>query len=108
VELKPFTLEDAHEVREDFEDLIDTEFNLGPALIYIVKDILICPFAEDDRSKFISVYAENSDPAEALKGYSGDEYDVILACYEADDETKYMYLPITAFVAEKGIQYNFP
>jgi hypothetical protein len=108
VDLKPFTLEDAMEIREDFEDLIDTEFNLEPSLLYVIQDIAICPFNESDRLAFFTVYAKDSDTTATLKSYSGTEYEVVLVCVDADDETKLLHLPIRAFAAEKGIQYNFP
>ncbi len=108
MEFRPFTLEDAVEVQDDFEDLKDTEFKTGTSIVYTVHDVIISPFNEDDKLKFIDRYSQTKDCRESLNGYSGSEYDVLLVVYDVEDETKYTYTSIRTFAATKGIKYNFP
>ncbi len=39
----PFTLEEATDICEDFEDLIDTDFAVGNSLVFEVNNILVLP-----------------------------------------------------------------
>jgi len=50
----PFTLEEATDIAEDFEDLIDTDFAMGNSLVYEVNNVLVCPYEEEDKKKFAS------------------------------------------------------
>lgn len=107
MEFNPFTLADAEEIAEDFEDLIDTEFALDGSL-YIVDGVLVAPYAEEEKKEFVERYYSSRNAAEALSAYSGSEYDVVLAVSYSADETQHNYIRISSFVVEKGISYNFP
>jgi len=107
----PFTLEEAEEIAEDFEDLVDTEFTItasGIATEYIIDALMICPFPEAGRQQFIDEYYSTKDGRAALAQYEGDEYDVILFVSEAADMARFSYLSIRAFAMEQGIKYSFP
>ena len=104
----PFTLEEATDIAEDFEDLIDTDFAVGNSLVFEVNNVLICPYEDEDKKKFASHYHETKDVQIALKSYVGNEYDVIVFAYNIDDIADYNYTDIRTFVEQRGINYSFP
>ena len=108
MELTPFTLEDAAEICEDFEDLIDTEFKLGSSPMLLVAQVSIAPFSEEGKNDFVESYHQSHNSENALSTYSGTEYDVILITSEADNESNYSYIDIRTFASLKGIKYAFP
>ena len=105
---KPFTIEEAAEICEDFEDLIDTEFKIGTSPLLLVVHVSIAPFQEADKNSFVEAYSQTKDSQAALNGYPGNDYDVILITAEADNETSYSYMDIRTFTQLKGIKYAFP
>ncbi len=84
--MTPFTIEEATEICEDFEDLKDTEFNIDTSAEYLVQDVVISPFNEVDKQKFIDNYFTTKDGTKSLSGYTGNEYDVIIFAYDIADE----------------------
>jgi hypothetical protein len=107
----PFSFEDAEEIAEDFEDLVDTEFKIelnGTQTLYLVEGVVISPFEEDDRESFVEEYFRVRDASIALKAYSGATFDVVVALCEADDDTVKSHLVIREFTEKQGIQYSFP
>lgn len=104
----PFSIEEAIEIAEDFEDLVDTDFSINKALIYLVDTVMICPFREDDKKLFVSNYHYSKDREGALDFYKGKDYDVIVLAYDVDDESSFTYIDIRTFAAQRGIQYQFP
>lgn len=111
IENTPFTFEEAGEICEDFEDLVDTEFTLpssGINTVFMVDAVAICPFGEAQKAQFLNRYQETRNITAAIEGYDGPDYDVILLLSDADNEADFSYLGIRTFVAEKGITYNFP
>ncbi len=104
----PFSLEEAHEIAEDFEDLIDTDFNINKGLIYFVDNVLVCPFGENERNLFVSNYHFSKDKESSLDFYNGEGYDVIVLAYDVDDDKNYTAIDIRTFVQHHGITYNFP
>ncbi len=107
INLRAFSLAAAEEVCDDFEDLKDTEFTLS-SNVYIIDDILVCPFNDTDKENFFEYYLQSNNVKEALGTYFGSEYDVMIVTCEAADETVKSYIGIRQFAAEKGISYNFP
>jgi hypothetical protein len=91
MELRPLTHDEATEICEDFEDLKDTEFRYGPAML-VVDDI------------YISIYG-TAEPAEGAD-MSETGYDVVIAASDVDN-TAY-YLTIRDYTQVRGVQYNFP
>ena len=97
--LTPFSPDEAAEIAEDFEDLIDTEFTLD-GVGYLIEEVLICPFDADEREVWLAAHADG-----AIKS-TGEEVDVYLAV--SDDNGALSYMSIRHFAAEKGIGYQFP
>jgi len=111
MDYNPFSFEEAEEICEDFEDLIDTEFTLPSAdksAVFLIDAVVVCPFGEQDKLKFIEYYHRVKDAAASLGDYNGDEYDVILLFSSAAGEANNSYLGIRKFAVEQGIKYNFP
>jgi len=108
MELTPFSLEDAAEVCEDFEDLIDTEFKVGSSPVLFIDNVCIAPFAEADKNSFVESYYQTKNTEYARSLYTGNDYDVILITCEAEDETNYSYIDIRKFADLREIKYSFP
>lgn len=106
--MTPFTFEEASEICEDFEDLKDTEFNIGTSTVYLIHDVTISPFKEEDKRKFIYDYFAAKDSGKPLRSYSGSEYDVLLLAYNLANETDFVHIDIRTFTNQRGITYNFP
>ncbi len=104
----PFTLEEATDIAEDFEDLIDTDYAVGNSQVFEVNNVLVCPYEDDDKVKFAAYYHDTKDAQVAIKSYMGNEYDVIVFAYNIDDLTNYSYTDIRTFTSERGISYTFP
>ena len=104
----PFTHEDAEEMREDFEDLIDTDVKIGSYGILPIDDVLVCPFGEADKKAFADQYHATKDAKTALAAYTGSEYDVVLYAPNPDDASSYTLVDIRTFIEETGVSYNFP
>jgi hypothetical protein len=102
-----FTLDEANEIAEDFEDLIDTEFRSGTDT-YIVDNVMVCPSGEADLEQFIKNYQDNKDRSKAIEFYKNEAYDVIVYAYNADNESEIIYIDIRTYTAQRGIAYNFP
>jgi hypothetical protein len=104
---RPFTLEEATEICEDFEDLLDTEFKVGESPLLLIEQVTIAPFLETDKISFVERYDQMHDTQNALNFYSGPDYDVLLIT-SAGDEAKCAYIDIRTFAGLKGINYSFP
>ena len=108
MEFTSFTLEEAKEICEDFEDLKDTEFTIGLNTTYLVDDIVVSPFYEQDKQPFIEGYLASKDSGKALSAYSGNEYDILLFVADVDNNSDHMHIDIRTFAGRQGIGYNFP
>ena len=106
--LTPFTLDEAEEIREDFEDLIDTDFRIGSSPEMFVENVLVAPLAEADKEHFIDHYYSMRDAAQALAQYAGSDYDVILLTREVGNEANISHINIRDFAVARGIKYDFP
>jgi hypothetical protein len=104
----PFTLAEAEEIWDDFEDLRDTEFKRSGPIVFLVLDLVICPFDTEDKQKFIDSYRLTKSGESSLAGYTCDEYDVLIVACDVDDEASLYFIDMQTFVEEKGISYNFP
>ena len=103
----PFSLEEAIDIAEDFEDLIDTDFGVE-GTVYEVVDVMVCPHHDEDQKVFFEQYTAGKNKEAALGTYSGDEYDVaVFACDLADPE-QYTCIDIRTFAEQRGIKYNYP
>ena len=106
----PFSFDDAEEIAEDFEDLIDTELTMPVTgtSVFMVDAVAVCPFDAIEKERFADEFYKTRDVSGALAGYTGSDYDVILLLTDADNESNYSYLGIRTYILEKGITYNFP
>lgn len=103
-----FTLAQAEEICEDFEDLKDTEFNHDTPYVFLVHDVIPCPHSPAAKQTFIDNYNTTRNAADARSFYTGVEYDVIVFAFDENDEANYTFIDIRNYVAENGIKYNFP
>jgi hypothetical protein len=106
--MTPFTLDEAKEIWDDFEDLKDTEFKLDGPAVYLVLDVVVAPFPDADKQAFMGRYSETKDAQESLGYYYGSDYDVLLVACDVDDEATCIYIDIRTFAADKGVHYSFP
>ncbi|MBS1774445.1 MAG: hypothetical protein JST82_16425 [Bacteroidetes bacterium] len=106
----PFTLEQAKDISEDFEDLIDTTITMReqPSKTYNIVCVTPCPFHEADKELFLRTYTEENDVEKAMITYSGSEYDVLIVAHNVADNTDFVTIPIRQYIASNGIRYNFP
>ena len=108
MEDKGFTLEEAIEIADDFEDLIDTEFNTDRVTTYFIENVLVAPFSPDAQKQFADAYQISKDKDGALSLYTGNEYDVLVMTCNINDESVLIPVDIRTFALERGIKYNFP
>jgi hypothetical protein len=107
MEHTPFSLEQANDIAEDFEDLIDTDFSISNAVDYLIDNVVVCPFNDADKKLFATNYHHTKEKASSLNFYTGTEFDVIVFAYDMDNAA-YTYIDIRTFVEHKGITYRFP
>lgn len=111
-QLKPlyFTLEQATEICEDFEDLIDTEFTYRsqPPIKLVIDHVAITPYEQRDKEAFVESYVASGDPAAALNEYNGDKYDVLILAQNANDPNDIVVMDIRQYIEQNNVGYNFP
>src|SRR6476661_7618767 len=81
-----FTHEEAEEIREDFEDLMDTEFLYNGDMV-LVDDIAITPVMDQA---------------------DGNGYDVNIIASGAPPANEQYSISIREYISLKGVSYNFP
>lgn len=102
-ERKPFTLEEAIEIAEDFEDLVDTELNGKPPIDYVT----IGPAdLANDHEVFLKSVKETESHRDNYTHHS-DQYDVYIIWMSADLGLTEI-IDIRTLAEANGIQYNFP
>lgn len=106
----PFTYEQAEEICEDFEDLVDTELVIkaDTPVKCVVDQVCIMPFDEADKAVFMEAYHASGNPLQALSTYGGDEFDVVIIAANIKNEKEVVLQPIEEYIAANGVQYNFP
>ena len=107
MDITPFTHEEAIDIAEDFEDLIDTDFDLNGA-VYEVIDVVVCPFPEGAGIKFIDDFQLSKDKESALVAYVGEEFNVLVYAINIDNQEQTTFIDIRTFAEQKGIRYNYP
>ena len=108
MEFKAFTLAEAEEICEDFEDLTDTEFKIGSSPMMLIEAVVVAPFSEADKNRFTDHFSETKDKETALSWYTGSDYDVLLITTEDDNDLECSYIDIRTFADLRGIKYSFP
>lgn len=100
---KPFTLDEAIEIAEDFEDLVDSELANMPPIDYVS----VGPAYLELDTDYIATIKQNS----GIDGYqyihSSNLYDVY-AIWITDDAPDGETMDIRSLTEASGIQYNFP
>lgn len=81
---KPFTYEQAEEICEDFEDLVDTELVIDGNK-YFVDKLLIVPFNSEQEG-----------------------YDVLFVASFTEDPNNTITQTIRDYITNNGVNYNFP
>ncbi|MBS1587176.1 MAG: hypothetical protein JSS82_16705 [Bacteroidetes bacterium] len=104
--LHPYTYQQAQEIAEDFEDIIDTEQSRGGVKM-VVDSILIRPYDEASRDLPLEDYY-NSEYVEIEDEQRPDAKYVVLVVMTAIDGGDVLVLDIADYVAANGINYNFP
>lgn len=106
----PFTYEQAEEICEDFEDLIDTELVIktDTPVRCVIDHVCIAPFSEGDKAVFMDAYALSRNPAQSLSFYKGEEFDVLIIAANIQNEKELVVQRIEEYIAANGVQYNFP
>jgi hypothetical protein len=107
MELTPFTFEEATDIAEDFEDLIDTDFGLDGA-VYEITEVMVSPFPEEEQTKFKELYLKTKDKAKALFDYTGHEFEVLVFAMNVNDPEIATLIDIRTFSDRRGIGYNYP
>jgi hypothetical protein len=107
MELRPFTLAEAEEICEDFEDLKDSEFSMSGTL-YIVEDVLVSPSPVADKEAFFNAYTAGEETSWRQLRSIAIEFDVIIVVSNLTADEGLSFISITQYVAEKGVRYNFP
>ncbi len=106
-----FTREQAEEICEDFEDLVDTDITIHSeedAMECIIDHVVMVPHDKALQQQFLQIYSAGKNLMEAQSLYSGDEYDVLILACNANDEDEVVILPIREYIEENGVGYNFP
>ncbi len=105
----PFTLEEAIDIQEDFEDLVDTDFKPDASSpVFEITNVLVCPFNDHDKKLFADRYNLAKEDEDPLSAYTGTEYDVIVFALNLVDESNYIYIDIRSFAERMGINYTYP
>jgi len=109
---QPFTLEEARDIAEDFEDLVDTDIVEKEGILLTVTHVVVSPFNKDEQEVYAinciggEVYAE-----EQMLEYGPQGYDVIIISQDLETDTNSRLFDITGirtYIANNGIKYNFP
>lgn len=104
---KPFTYEQAEEICEDFEDLIDTELVIDGQK-YFVDKLLIVPFDNEARDRFMKVYYTSGNVTDNPDLNDANEYDVLFIASSTDNPGNTTTQFIRDYIANNGVIYNFP
>lgn len=104
----PFTLAQAIDVCEDFEDLIGTSPGIG-GIKNLVEAVIYCPYEDALKQEFIKNYRlSGGNHEQALDGYNGEDYDVIILFKPTSPSDAVIYYGIRNYVSEMGFRYNYP
>ena len=106
-----FTKEQAEEICEDFEDLVDTEVVIRTDLTAVrclIDHVTLAPHDEAELERFINTYSKNKKLSEALAQCKDGAYDVVILACNIDDEDEVIAQPIREYITANGVTYNLP
>ena len=108
LDIRPFTLVEATEIAEDFEDLVDTEF-ITAGVFYLVDDVLVAPFTSLSKDVYAAQYDPSLGRGQFIADYKGDEqYEVIILVQDVEQKRPRLCMDIRSYTSERGIKYRFP
>lgn len=100
---KPFTLEEAIEIAEDFQDLVGTELMRMPPITHVA----VGPADIDWDTNYIKTIDKNADNEGYLYIHENDQYDVYAIWTQPDTEVD-SAVDIRTLTEASGIAYGFP
>jgi hypothetical protein len=74
----------------------------------MAERVLVAPHDAVQCEQFFDNCVAGADAAALIADHEGSEFDVIIVVSEADNATALSYLRIGAYIADKGVHYNFP
>ena len=104
--LQAFTYEEAQDIAEDFEDIIDTEDIKGGAKA-VIDAVVIAPYHIVTQFPSPEEYYKSPDAQQPVEEEQGALY-AVLVVMSAPGDDKIMLQDITEYVAANGINYSFP
>ncbi len=104
----PFTLEEAEEIAEDFEDLADTGFQ-KEGRKWIISRIVVCQFGEANKSVFPEKLESGAVTAFAQPDTTMTEggFDLSLLLTSQGEEPITSSIDIRTYTEMMGINYKF-
>ena len=105
----PFTLDEANEIAEDFEDLIDTDFRADIGLVYLIDNVMVCPFDEAGKQVFADNYFKTKDKTGSLRFFKGEEFEkrLLEKLNEMKANNSYLIRNTVLFIAKVFIVYKY-
>ena len=104
---RPFTFQQATAIVKDFNHLVGKPFNDDDGVT--VRNILISPFDEENKGIFVHNYQNFGSRPDALDGYVGHFYDVlVLAKSEDVANNNVQFENIRQYARDHGQSYVFP
>jgi hypothetical protein len=100
---KPFTLEEAIEIAEDFQDLVGTELKRMPPITYVA----VGPADLEWDANYIKTIDENADTEGYQYTHENDQYDVYAIWTQPDTDID-SAVDIRTLTDASGIAYGFP
>jgi hypothetical protein len=88
---RPISYREARFQYENHRNLLNKFFINSRGNLMTVEAILICPFDNLNKWKFVNLYLRNSDNKQALSFYNLNEYDIVLLISEVTDTGKVQY-----------------
>ena len=103
---KPFSLEQAKAICNDFKHLVGDEYNETDAAIHYVA---VTPFDDENKEIFLDNYrAVGKINDDSLIGYYGPFYDVEVIAHGKDERTNILHENIISFAHNNNLDYVFP
>jgi hypothetical protein len=104
---RPFTLQQANSIVNDFKHLVGTSFKDDPEMA--IQNIEVAPFDEENKRIFVDNYSRFGHRHDSLNGYVGHFYDVLVMAKSADPaENKVAFEHIRQYAREGHMTYVFP
>ena len=106
----PFTYEEAIDIAEDFSDLEDTGLYIeieGDTVSCHIQKVAVVPYPAAEKEQFMAGYQPGGNATNALTGYDGSGYDVMIIAHRTDNNDT-ITIPIQEYTNTYGVRYNYP